>query len=57
MALLDIKGLKKTYISKCSKEEIQALKDINFSVDKGVYCYYGRERKRKNYPLKPVSHV
>ena len=32
MALLDIKGLKKTYISKYSKEEIQALKDINFSV-------------------------
>lgn len=37
MALLDIKGLKKTYISKYSKEEIQALKDINFSVDKGEF--------------------
>lgn len=37
MALLEVKNLKKTYTSKLSGQKIEALKNINLSVEKGEY--------------------
>ena len=34
MTLLEVKHLKKTYTGRFSTQEVQALKDINFSVKK-----------------------
>ena len=37
MTLLEVKHLKKTYTGRFSTQEVQALKDINFSVKKGEF--------------------
>ncbi len=37
MTLLEVNHLKKTYTGRFSTQEVQALKDINFSVEKGEF--------------------
>ena len=37
MAILSVSNLKKTYTTRFGGSQVQALKNINFSVDKGEY--------------------
>ena len=37
MSLLEIKNLKKVYTSKLGTNEVIALRDVNFTVEKGEY--------------------
>lgn len=37
MSILEVKGLKKTYVSRFGGAKVEALKNVNFSVEKGDY--------------------
>lgn len=49
MAILEVHNLKKIYTTRFGGNQVQALADLNFSVEKrGVCRNYGRVRFRKN---------
>lgn len=51
MALLEVKHLKKTYTTRFGGTKVEALKDVEFSVEKGEYvAIMGGIRFRKNNP-------
>lgn len=37
MNILEVSGLKKTYVSRLGNNKVEALKDVNFSIEKGEY--------------------
>ena len=37
MALLEVKNVKKTYVTKLGGNKVKALEDVTFSVEKGEY--------------------
>ena len=38
MALLDVKNVRKVYTTRFGGNQVEALKDVNFSVEQGEYC-------------------
>lgn len=49
MAILEVRNLKKIYTTRFGGNQVQALADLNFSVEKrGVCRNYGRVRFRKD---------
>ena len=37
MALLEVNNLRKVYTTRCGGNQVEALKDVNFSVEEGEY--------------------
>ena len=53
MAILEVSNLKKIYTTRFGGNQVQALKNINFSVEEGEYvAIYGRVRFRKDDTFK-----
>lgn len=41
MALLDVRNLKKVYTTRLGSNQVQALSNVNFSVEQGEYSWNG----------------
>ena len=52
MALLDVKNVKKIYTTRFGKNQVEALKNVTFSVEEGEYV---RVRFRKDDVIKYFS--
>lgn len=53
MTILEVNGLKKIYSTRFGGNKVEALKNVNFSVEQGrVCCYYGRIWFRQNNTFK-----
>lgn len=47
MTLLEVKNVRKIYTTRFGGNQVEALHNVNFSVEQGgVRCYYGRVRFR-----------
>ena len=38
MAILEVEHLKKTYTTRLGSNRVEALKDVNFTVERGEFC-------------------
>lgn len=45
MAILEVSNLKKIYTTRFGGNQVQALKNINFSVEEGEYVAMAQERR------------
>ncbi|MFU0826932.1 MAG: hypothetical protein ACFWTJ_05240 [Lachnoclostridium sp.] len=53
MALLEVRNLKKVYTSRFGGNHVQALSDVNFTVEAGEYVsIMGESGSGKNHPIK-----
>lgn len=54
MALLEVKNVKKIYTTRFGNNQVEALKNVNFSVESGNY---GRVRFGKNNAFKYTGSI
>lgn len=42
MSLLEVKNVKKIYTTRFGSNQVEALRDVNFTVERGICCNHGR---------------
>lgn len=42
MSLLEVKNVKKIYTTRFGSNQVEALRDVNFTVARGICCNHGR---------------